>query len=919
MYSIDQSNNLFLSISNRNHMIINQKIIDELSKDELISFPEGTKIINRFTDINNFNILLENNILLKIYKWPIKCSFIDYNLNIIIYSYEHLKLILSKLDYKKPYFYSEFFLKYIYIDTKNKEDKRIGLDISIEMRDKENYQKEIDNIYEKFKKIYINNKNIDKNKYTYEYICPNYNIYFSESDNAQKNLSKEFNYINTFNRNYLLNKIQLFLKNKNDFNSSNQTFQSLNEDIKEDDATLFPICCPQGTGKTITALYIHKYLFLKGMKGIYLNIEFLFNNKIIWENKLDALIKECFFICENKDDLIELYKNLEPLKKYSDIITIIKRFIEKKDKNIYIILDHYQNRYNLQSVLNELINIKIFLISSINDQDVKLNLIKKYKEEINIKIINKIEKENNRYKGARDIIRYNYIENLIEEEYYNEDIYKNIIENKIKSDKNENMNENINQIYNILKKFNLIPKYTFEYINDFESIYDFLFYEYSNIFNELYMLDKDSIINADKLIELKNNKYLKLKNSNEKKALNKIDFIKYLEYIPLQYINFSKLNNGDFYFHYAFPLFEIILNDFFDYLFYKKKFLIIKDEKERDILFKRILKINFKAFNHFNVDGYFAVNDLIKMDLITDYNMINKEYFKLKHNIFIEQKDEKGNFYDFAIYNSLTKELILLQSKYIINKETIIKNKDFYVESANNALLAFNKISKEDAKYVHLFLLSSEEYNFSNKESIFNILYKNKINCIFYSVLKDEYSDDFKNIIKKITCSKSSMLIPINEFYEPLIDIEKFEFIENDNKDKETYFLNFKTKRDNLTEFYNEIIKFILNSKFEHKNIIQSLGKLKKMNYISKNKLEKINVKNEYALFFYLDIYGKFDSSKNLGLLYFEKSKNDNYDLYAYNIKENYTFNSFDELMNKFDFNVFYAIVERLIIKKKNN
>ena len=164
-------------------------------------------------------------------------------------------------------------------------------------------------------------------------------------------MSKEFNYINTFNRNYLLNKIQVFLKNKNDFNSSNQTFQSLNEDIKEDDATLFPICCPQGTGKSITALYIHKYLFLKGMKGIYLNIEFLFNNKIIWENKLDALIKECFFICENKEDLIELYKNLEPLKKFSNIITIIKRFIEKKDKNIYIILDHYQNRYNLQSVL----------------------------------------------------------------------------------------------------------------------------------------------------------------------------------------------------------------------------------------------------------------------------------------------------------------------------------------------------------------------------------------------------------------------------------------------------------------------------------------------------------------------------------------------------------------------------------------
>ena len=42
-----------------------------------------------------------------------------------------------------------------------------------------------------------------------------------------------------------------------------------------------------------------------------------------------------------------------------------------------------------------------------------------------------------------------------------------------------------NQIHYILMKFNYIPKYFFEFINNYESIYDFLFYEYSKIYQKL--------------------------------------------------------------------------------------------------------------------------------------------------------------------------------------------------------------------------------------------------------------------------------------------------------------------------------------------------------------------------------------------------------------------------------------------------
>ena len=44
-----------------------------------------------------------------------------------------------------------------------------------------------------------------------------------------------------------------------------------------------------GIGKTITSLFIHKSLFLKGIKGIYLNIKYYSNQMISWERKMETL------------------------------------------------------------------------------------------------------------------------------------------------------------------------------------------------------------------------------------------------------------------------------------------------------------------------------------------------------------------------------------------------------------------------------------------------------------------------------------------------------------------------------------------------------------------------------------------------------------------------------------------------------
>ena len=648
MYTIDNSYNLILKDNNGNEITINEKIINELNNYELISFPEGTTIIEDIIETQFYKLLLPDAIILKIFQSPVKCQFIGHIKDINLYSFEYLKLILEKLDYKCPFYFSYFYQKNVYIDINKISETNINVDRYIEILEKIDNESKIKKIFEELKGRYTSNTI----NYTYEFLNPNYNKYYSNYNinKNEQNLSEQFKYLKSDIRNYILNKIEYFVKNTNSQNIISPWVDKDYLVLKENDPYLLPVCGPHGTGKTVTALYIHKYLFLKGLKGIYLNLKYYSKDNISLEDKIEVLIKECFFIVDSENELLELYNQLIRINIFYQAIFVIKDFIEKKkDNNIYIILDQYQDKYNFKDILKLFTKIKIFLISSINDKDVKTNLIKKYEEEIRIESKKKLMDKN-----PRDIIKYNYIENLIDSSNFKNYIYKNIFKNKIKQNEKEEekMNDELNIIFYILDKFDFIPKYVFEYINNYESILDLLFQEYTNIINKLNSFLDLGTINLDQLSKL-NKDYLIVKKKDIKtaKTFTKEKFVEILNYIPLKYISFRKKENGKFCFYYTFPLFKKILADFIDYIQSKSNFFLDDDGLKKGQYFEKILKMEFRGFKKLKIDGYFKVNRIIEMEPTKKYKKINKNYFKFKDNIFIDKKKEKEKIMIFVFIN----------------------------------------------------------------------------------------------------------------------------------------------------------------------------------------------------------------------------------------------------------------------------
>ena len=687
MYSIDNSYCLEFKDNSGHKIIIKDKILKELENDDLSSFPEETALLNSLSENYAYHLKFKDESQLKIFKIPVNCEFLGSNGKIQLYSYEHLKKLLEALNYKCPFYFSNLLQRYIYIDINKINETHFHAEDSIEIIDKKSdYSVKIKNIFEKLKKIY------KSNEITYEYICPNYNTYFP---NIYMNLSDKFDYIYTNNRKQLEEKILLFLKEK--------------------DCNLYPVCGPHGTGKTITSLIIHKSLYLRDKKGIYLNFKFYSNSKIKWDTKLEVLTSECFYIINNEDDLLDLYSKFLKLKHIDDIILEIQQYIEKNNNNMFMIIDQYQKKYNMNNILDKLKKIKIFLLSSINDFDVKENLINKYEEELHQKFNSEIKKNIN--KKSKQTIKYIYLENLVDTKYYEQTKYKNMIKNKIKTyEKDENKIENeFESIYNILEKFNFIPKYFFGFINYYESIFDIVFNEYSNIIKKLEQFISLKIIDLPVIKELMDNNYLKEKDSKDTKALIKGSFINYLKFLPLKYISFTKNINNEYYFYYSFSLFKTILDDFIEFVNAKNTFFSCKDGGELGNVFEKIVKMELRAFKHLNIDGYFAVKTLTKMELSQNYIGINQNYFKSKKNILIGQENRLGEDYDFGIYKPKSKELLLIQAKYIINNNTVKYGKSYYEKSATNAKNSFNNIIKENCENVHLFFMSSFKYNYNKR------------------------------------------------------------------------------------------------------------------------------------------------------------------------------------------------------------
>ena len=967
MFEVDQSYKLIFNINNENRISIDETLLEKLENGDISNLPKNTTIGEDFTF---YYLTFDEKIKIKIFRYPVECKFIDIEAPINIFSSEHFKAILEKKlkeeIYYCPFFYSNFYHENIYLDINKINDLSIHCYryIEIKNRDIRELEAKTESIFTHLNSLYQKHKNKSLENITYNGISPNFKYYYPK---LKIELRDTFFIIPGQPRIQYEIKMKEFLQNQINY--------------------IYPICGPHGTGKSITALYFHKLFYIDKIRGLYLNLKYYSQKDTTIDNIIDVLLNECYFICDNEMELMSLYKQFLLKRDFFELMKIISEHIrlknneeKKNDLNIYIIIDQYQKKYNMDNLFNIFSGNKIILLSSINDFDVKNNIILSYEEDIKKDFNNE-----NKIKDKSEIIniiKYNYIESFISNNYYKKDkcieLIKNKIRNNIKNKKKRNVKEEKDEInkdeiieekeeeieeykndeiddkkveeeycfiVEILKKFDFIVKYFIEYLYYYDSIYDLLFNEYSNIMKKLGDFADKGVINIEKLSDLMTNKNIEKKeNIINAVTLEKIDFIKYINIIPLKYINFKKCDNGRFFLYYSFPLLEKILKEFIMYNESKKLFYMTGNKGDKGIQFERILKYKFRVDKKFELDGYFKVKQLIKMNPTKKYTKINLEYISSKDNIFIDQKDDRGPKYDFAIYKPKNKQLFLFQSKYAINDNTVNEKKSFLEYSAKNALESFNKLFNEKIGEVYILYVSSIYYNYENGEQVFQTLSKNKINSIFYSLKLDEFYYNFDENIKRIKPDNSYMLIPTSEYYteQKFIANKNFKYEEgiyykcdkfdrNEKKkktkkakldkidnsineeeneiksNKRKLLLQKKTYRDNndLKNIYKEILTYIKSkTTFINEKIMNLLGPIKEINNYD------LNITNdridEYAFIFYLKKNTnelKLDDNKKIGLIIYDNGVD-----YHINLKENKTYGSFDELIEDFHFGCFYAI-----------
>ena len=866
---------------------INDELLEKLKKSDKTSFPENTKIF--LSNGPFFEIEFNDGSNLEIDYIPIKCTLTINRIRreILLYSFKHLKLILTQFgeEYINPYFFSNYYGKDIFINDENYKEKDFAYESSIEIKDRKNEEnsENIKSFFKELKKVYDFKKD-----FTYEFISPNFNIY--NQKDIQFQLRDEFNYI--------------YSDNRKDFESGFRAF------INNDSEMIYPICGPDNIGKTITSLRIQKLYYLEGVRSLYINLKFYFKEPLKdFDLKIKTLIKECFYFVENEEQLINLYNKIENVDKIEDAILFLYNYLKSKNfsKNqFFLIVDQYQLNYDSIQILNLFSRFKIFLLSSVNSRDVKDNLILTYHEKV-LKKYKAIE-ENQHTK----IIRYTYYENLFDFNYYNSLILKNQIYDKIKQKEKENEKGKIEEkfifISSILNQFNYIPKYTFKFLSLYNTIYDLLFHEYKNIFLKLKRYESDNIIDRFQINDLLKDKIIIQKTEigkNNNKILSEEKYIEYLKYIPLQYINYHLNDKGELYFYYSFPLFKQILTEYVDYFKYKDNFF---DENvtgnQKGIAFEKIVVTQFKVFNCLNIDGHLKVKSILNMDFTENFKVLDKEYLQGKRNILITQENDQGKDYDFAIYKPEKHQLILFQAKYQID-HNLISKKQNYIESGKEVLNNFKKSFNDDSiENVYLLYISSVEFNYKKKASVINLLAKNQINCLFYSVSNKYFSFNFEDKIKDIECTDSFLLLPeMKNYISQDIKKEKSNSKRNFISEDEIIFLNKKIKKNyDKDKIFDSLVNYIRNQ-----TIGFSMGRLIKVESFSDEQI-KMNKRKEYIVIFSLkdEDDSMIDFNKPVGIIYYEKEREINLE-----ITKNQTFKDHEELFKLFSAICHYGIGEK--------
>ena len=705
-----------------------------------------------------------------LFAFLITCKLCKYEKTIKICSNIHLQKLLEKYEYKDPYFYSTRLGKDIFITKENIKTIDISF-LGIDVKDKM-----IDDYLLKLNEKFNNIKNrYDYSKYrkskeliyfpsNYELICDNYNKYFfinNTSTNFDLKLSNE--------RFELINNIDDFMQNK--------------------EKNIYAICGPNGIGKSISSLIIHKNLYIHGYKSLYINFKYYLNNADFKE-AIETLISECIFLFDDFNLLKELVKKIiyENKNKIWEVLFAIKELLKNHKINSLFIFDQFENNLDFYDNLSKFKDKKIFIISNINNE-VKNQLILK----MNAKAFS-----------------INYI-------YYAKLIDFSCLKDIILNSGGDNASNDI-----IIDKFDCFPQYVFSFINYYKSIYDLIFNEYKNIFLDMenFFIKKD---------------YLILKELGKSKPLfyTKNEFINNMDNIPLEYVKINNSNpelNQDLYsLNYSFTFTQNVYTDYVNYIDSKSSFFSGKNKAAIGINFETIIKIRFLILGLLNIDGAFEVNSCLDLDLTNMYKGINADYFSDKKNILIYQKNSNAKLIDFIIIRPDKKVAFFIQSKYIINNSSV-SHRDNYVEDSKYFVNSFESIFGIKLKRIFLLYISSFIYNNKRKEEVFDILKKKKINCLFYSVAKNYFSYNLKKKIIDLEENVSYQIFPNDNFsYEEQRDYPDDEIINLNGKVKPIDINDYKNVENvinNLSEDsiekkeYSSFINFLFDIKILDKRQI---------------------------------------------------------------------------------------------------
>ena len=825
-----------LMIKTKKNNIFNAKIIFEKVK---IPFLISKDIIIKGRDDKEIKFVFEETNI-TFFNFPTNCFIEDENINTVIYSIENLKLIIKKLKmkYKDPILYSIENNKRIEIN--NLETTRIDLEQKLMIKNNISLDDKIKEKYKELQDLF----NVYKEKqsecvYNLKTIAFNIKNYLSSLKN--ENLEEPFYYLISRERTKLEKQVEQF--------------------IKEKDESIYPIVGPYGIGKSLTALIIQKNLYIKGIKSLYINVKYYFQ-QIPFINKLETLINECFYLCSSEADFFS-YHSLLDGKNYNDIWKYLKDIYDniKNYENYLFIIDQYKKSYDKSNNIFLFPKIHIFLLSSINDKDIKSD------------ILCQLKNENPR-------LKYQYLIKLIENNNLLVFINEARLNTKIPDGNNylKELNNKDNKIIkyngdknklinNILATFGYLPRYISLLLNKYDNIYDFSNEEYINIFRRYKSFFKYcNISNFNELSE----QYI-----GKQKPMNSKTFIDNLKDIPLKYVNYETFNNN-YFLEYAFPLSNEIFKSF--YVYYSDKTKFITDEKDGYNIFEKFLIVTLRCLGKLQIDGYFEVNTILDLNLTDYYEGLNNSYFLNKSNILISQKNRTGKDFDICIYKPNIKSLILIQIKYCI-KYNNVSLFGYYEKKYGNFKDKFEEKFKAPVDKVYLLYFSSYHYNEERETEVLNILNNNKINCLFFNVSNLHISFDFKNNIDDIQLTNSFILYPPQQDYKPQWKEEEEETI-NDistflNKkrfiiNKVKYYKECKIKKYSFEDnCYNQFIDYFKNQAINI-NILQHLGKFIQIYINSFGKTESLPRGDLYLFVFELINNGSIDFNAKLGLIYID-------------------------------------------------